>query len=135
MRACSLVAVLTLLVGGLACVPGGCAGSGGAPPRPARIGHVVFFDLVDPADRGALIADCDAKLAKIPGVVSYAAGRHLDVGRETVIDDYDVGLYIGFETEADYARYVSHPLHVELVEAWRPRLASLRVYDILDETE
>lgn len=128
-------AKFAVMLGGLAAAGlSGCA-TGSGPDRPARISHIVFLDLEDQADREALIADCDAKLAAIPGVVSYAAGRHLDVGRESVLSDYDVGLYIGFETEADYAAYVVHPLHMELVEAWKPRLVGMRVYDVLDESE
>ena len=103
--------------------------------RPARISHVVFFKLEDPGRRAELLADCDRLLPEIPGVVSYAAGRHLDVGRDSVDGDYDIGLYIGFETEADYAAYVEHPLHTELVQTWKPELEWLRVYDVLDETE
>lgn len=111
----------------------GCGG--GQSLRPARISHVVFFKLEDPDKRAALLADCDRLLPTIPGVVSYAAGRHLDVGRDSVDGDYDVGLCIGFETEADYAAYVEHPLHTELVATWKPELGWLRVYDVLDETE
>ena len=122
-----------VLVGLLAGFGSGC-GAGG-PARPARISHVVFIKLEDPAQRGALLADCDAMLPGIPGVSSYAAGRHLDVGRASVDGDYDVGLYIGFETEADYAGYVAHPDHVAFVERWKPELAWLRVHDILDDTE
>lgn len=125
----------TVLVSVVAAGLAGCASEAVGPAQPARISHVVFLELEDAGDRDALIADCDAKLAAIPGVVSYAAGRHLDVGRASVLSDYDVGLYIGFETEADYAAYVTHPLHVELVEAWRPRLRGMRVFDVVDETE
>lgn len=116
----------------------GCAVSGPAgrsTPRPARISHVVFLKLHDPGERGELLADCHRLLPAIPGVVSYAGGRHLDVGRASVDGDYDVGLYIGFETERDYAVYVDHPLHVELVESWRDRLEWMRVHDVLDERE
>ena len=93
---------------------------------------MVFIKLQDPEDRAALIADCDAMLSSIPGVTAYSAGRRLDVGRETM--DFDVGLYIGFETEADYAAYVENESHKELVERWKPNLEWLRVYDLLDET-
>ncbi len=110
-----------------------CGSSG--PARPARISHVVFLKLEDPSRRAELLADCDAMLPGIPGVESYAAGRHLDVGRDSVDGDYDVGLYIGFETETDYAGYVEHPDHVAFVEQWKPALAWLRVHDIVDETE
>ena len=103
-------------------------------PRPALISHVVFFKLQDPSGAPALIDACDTMLSEIPGVVSYAAGRHIDTGRPTVDGDYDVGLYIGFDTEDAYAAYVDHPQHVELVNEWKPRLAWLRVYDIHDPT-
>lgn len=129
-------AKLVVVLGGVAAAGvSGCASDGGGPGRPARISHVVFFELEEAGDRDALIADCEAKLSAIPGVVSFAAGRHLDVGRASVLSDYDVGLYIGFETEADYAAYVTHPLHVELVEAWKDRTLGMRVFDVVDETE
>ena len=125
--------VRTLLL--LCVVLTGCASSGAGVARPARIGHIVFLKLHDPEERGALLADCHRLLPAIPGVVSYAGGRHLDVGRASVDGDYDIGLYIGFETERDYAVYVDHPRHMELVETWKDRLAWIRVYDLLDERE
>ena len=112
-----------------------CAVTRSSPPRPARINHVVFFKLQDPNDTAELIDDCDSKLASIPGVVSYFAGPHLETGRSTVDSDYDVGLYVGFMTEAAYRGYVEHPSHIEVVAKWRPALESLLVRDILDETD
>ncbi len=111
-----------------------CAATPSNPPRPARINHVVFFKLQDPSDAAELIKDCDAKLASIPGVVAYFAGSHLDTGRATVDSDYDVGLYVGFMTEAAYRPYVEHPSHIEVVAKWKPSLKWLLVRDILDET-
>jgi hypothetical protein len=105
------------------------------PSRPARISHIVFCKLHDPSDAGALIADCDARLADIPGVAAYARGTHLDTGRgERVDGDYDVGLYLGFESEEAYEGYLNHPQHVTLVEDWRTRWQWIRVYDVLDES-
>lgn len=103
-------------------------------PRPALISHVVFIEVHDKADIPMLLAESDAALASIPGVVSYAAGEHLETGRPTVLHDYDLGLYIGFDSESAYAEYVSHPAHVGFVERWKPRLKALRVYDIHDPT-
>jgi hypothetical protein len=103
------------------------------PPRPARINHLAFFKLKNPADAPELIADCDRMLATIPGVVSYYAGTHLDTGRgERVDSNYDVGFYVGFENEQAYARYVDHPNHVAAVNKWRPRWEWIRVHDIVD---
>jgi len=104
------------------------------PTRPAYISHIVLISLRDPADADELLADSERILASIPGVVSFAAGPHFDTGRDSVIDDYDIGLYIGFDSEARYLEYVEHPDHIAYVEKWRPRLESLRVYDIGDPT-
>ena len=98
------------------------------------ISHVVLSELSDPSLAGALIADCDWLLTDIKEVSSYASGQHLDTGRTTVQSDYDVGLYIGFDSIEDYARYVEHPRHVELVDRWRSRISRMRVYDIGDPT-
>jgi hypothetical protein len=104
-------------------------------PRPAAINHFAFFKLKDPADAAPLIADCDAMLGTIPGVVSYFAGRHLDTGRGERIDsNYDVAFYVGFQTQADYARYVEHPRHKAMLQKWQPRWESIRVLDVLDAT-
>ncbi|MBX3363846.1 MAG: Dabb family protein [Phycisphaeraceae bacterium] len=112
-----------------------CPSSQTAPaPRPALISHIVLISLHDTGDIPSLIADSDRLLPFIPGVVAYAAGQHIDTGRPSVLTDYHVGLYIGFASVQDYAVYVDHPNHVELVETWRPRIASLRVWDVLDET-
>lgn len=110
---------------------GGCVSTGS--PRPvAAISHVVFVSLADPARADALLSDADASLACIPGVAAYAAGPHIDTGRSTVLHDYDIGMVIGFDSEADYAAYVTHPDHVAFVARWKPALTALRVYDIHD---
>lgn len=116
----------------------GCAHRSGelsSAPRPALVNHVVFISLNDPADAPALIADCDARLATVPFASSYYAGQHVDTGRDTVINDYDVGIFIGFDSLEDYAAYVEHPQHVALVSDWRPKIKALIVRDVLDETE
>jgi hypothetical protein len=112
----------------------GCAASWANPPRPARINHVVFFKLKNSEDAVKLIYDCDTKLATIPGVVAYFAGPHLETGRASVASDYDVGFYVGFMREDAYRAYVEHPSHIAVVEKWKPRLESLFVRDVLDET-
>lgn len=112
----------------------GCADHQHVAPRPARINHVVFFKLHDPAQTQALIDDCDALLRTMPMVRAYWAGVHIDTGRATVDGDYHVGAYVGFDSVEDYAAYLAHPNHDELVTRWRPQLQWLRVYDVLDET-
>jgi hypothetical protein len=112
----------------------GCATTPTAPSRPAAISHVVFFKLKSAADAPELLTDCDAKLPGIPGVVSYAAGRHLDIGRTNIDSDYDLGLYVGLADEAGYRAYLEHPLHTELVQKWRARWEWIRIYDVYDPT-
>ena len=112
----------------------GCATTQAIPSRPAAVSHIVFIKLNDSSETDALLADCDAKLSAIPGVVSYAGGAHLDTGRATVESNYDAGIYIGFDNEADYAAYVAHPNHVSLVNDWKAKMRWLRVYDIYDPT-
>lgn len=102
--------------------------------RTPLISHVVFVSLNDPARAGALLDDADRSLATIPGVVSYAAGPHIDTGRATVLRDYDIGMVIGFDSPDDYAAYVASPAHTGFVGRWMPEVESLRVYDIHDPT-
>lgn len=104
-------------------------------PRTALIGHIVFFDLSDPADDDALLADSDEMLGTIPSVSTYAAGRHIDTGRDSVLHDYDLAVYLGFESVEDLNAYVAHEQHIAFVTKWKPRLESLRVYDMHDPSE
>lgn len=105
-----------------------------AAPRPAAISHVVLITLHDPADAEALIADSDRLIATIPSVVSYACGTPLESERATVDGSYHVGLFVGFESAEGYQQYVDHEAHTALVEAWRARTASMRIFDIADPT-
>jgi hypothetical protein len=119
----------------LALVLVGCGSlAGGAASRPAPVVHLVFIQLTDPGQVEALLADCDRLLPGIPGVVSYAAGRHIDIGRPNIDSDYDLALVVGFEDEAAYHLYVDHPAHVELVTTWKERFAALMVRDFGDST-
>ncbi len=77
--------------------------------------------------------DCERYLATIEGVVSYWCGVHGDYGRGTVDSAYDVGLYVGFNSDEDYEKYVDDPKHVYLIDKWRLRFDSLRIFDVIDE--
>ncbi len=110
------------------CLIAGCS----APERPAMINHVVFFKLEDPEDSAELIEDCDRDLSTIPGVASYYCGQHGDFGRQNVDSDYDVGFYVGFETEEAYRAYLVDPAHTAVVGKWKPRWEWIRIYDVVD---
>src|SRR5262245_55026807 len=108
--------------------------AGDPPPRPAVINHVVLFKLKNPGDADELIGDCDRMLAKIPGIVSYYAGRRLEMGRPRAETNFDVGFYVGFTTQEEYTAYLSHPDHVAAVTKWNSRCESIRIQDVIDQT-
>ena len=133
LRMNTLAALVVIVIGGGAMLMGCASTTSVEPtmaPRPALINHIVFFKLKDSSDAAALIADCDARLATIPGVVSYYAGQHIDVGRANIETDYHVGFYVGFDSVEDYLGYVDHPDHVAMVQDWRPRFEWIRVWDV-----
>jgi hypothetical protein len=95
---------------------------------------VVLVTLKDPADAAELIADSDRLLATIPSVVAYACGTPPGTDRAGVDAPFSVGVYLGFETEEGLQAYLDHAAHTTLVEAWRPRIESMRIFDIADPT-
>lgn len=99
----------------------------------APVAHIVLIKLENASQSESLIADSRAKLGAIPQVASLHVGRHVDIGRDTIDRDYDVCISVGFQNVEDYLAYLAHPLHVELVEDWRPRWTWIRIHDVLDE--
>ena len=108
------------------------AGQRTPAPAPAMIGHIVFIQLKNPSDYHDLLHDADWMLGTISTVATYAAGRHLDTGRSTVTADYDLAIYLGFDSEQDLRTYVASEQHIGFVEKWKPRFKSLKVYDMID---
>ncbi|MFG0245125.1 MAG: Dabb family protein [Phycisphaerales bacterium JB052] len=111
-----------------------CTPTQSRAPRPALIGHIVFVELQNPDDYPQLLADSDAMLGTIPSVSTFAAGRHIDTGRDTIINDYDLAIYLGFQSVEDLNAYVAHEQHIAYVNKWKPRLTALRIYDLHDPT-
>lgn len=99
-----------------------------SPPADTGIHHLVFLRLTDPGRVAELDRDC-RELAAIPGVTAYWSGRPSPSERPVVVADYDLVLHLVFADEAAYAAYEAHPIHVRLVDAWRPHLADLKVRD------
>jgi hypothetical protein len=107
------------------------AGCSTTPDTPSTgVGHLVLFDLADPADQDAFIADNRAAMREIPGIVSVIIGPPLLSDREVEIDDFDIGLVIEFTSAVAYADYLNHPAHVELGRTWRSRIARMRIVDV-----
>ena len=124
----------TVLLIAMAILFVGCGTMGQRPFRPAVINHLVFFSLLDPEERYELIEDCDSGLSAIGGIVSYWCGEHGEFGRSKVDGDYDVGLYVGFDSNDAYNQYLNHPNHLSLVEKWKNRWGWIRIHDVVDET-
>jgi hypothetical protein len=99
------------------------------------VNHIVLFTLVDAGEAEAFIEANDRTLPRIPAVEAYFSGRHLPTGRAVVKDDYDVCVYLGFPSEEAYEAYLEHELHRDLVAAWRDRIETMRVYDVLVEDD
>jgi hypothetical protein len=101
-----------------------------AAPR-CRVAHDVFFVLEDssPENCAALVAACE-RLRVIPGVVRVTAGvRDVSQTREVNRQDFHVGLHVEFEDEAAYEGYLPHPVHQELLDAFREGFRAVEVFD------
>ena len=124
--------LMLILLVAMTCAQTGCSTSS-RPHHVGPVNHPVFISLHDPADAAALIDACDTLLPAIPGVTAYACGRPLDTGRENITLNFDVGLYLAFDSVKSYERYLAHPNHQKLVDEWMERIASMRIYDVMDE--
>ena len=129
MRLAGLV-LAALTLAGCACPWASSEAGADSSARAAPLLHLVLFHLEEPADAPALAADCARLLTTIPTVVSYAAGTHVDIGRDTVVSDYDLALRVGFDDVEGYRVYLEHPAHLELLALWKGRLASYEIYDL-----
>lgn len=112
----------------------GCSTGNHTPHDPGTINHIVLITLNDPSDAAELQADCDEMLSTIPSVTVYACGAHVDAGRNAAVDDsYTLGLLVSFDDMPGYTDYLEHPGHLALLDKWKSRFASLKIYDIGNE--
>ncbi|MDI9403643.1 MAG: Dabb family protein [Limnohabitans sp.] len=95
----------------------------------APLQHVVLVDLADDAEIPAMRAASDRALPHIPQVKGYICGTPVDIGRANVSGDYDLGIIVQFESVDAYKAYLEHPLHQELVRAWRPKWKKSYIVD------
>ncbi|MFO0962759.1 MAG: Dabb family protein [Phycisphaerales bacterium] len=96
------------------------------------ITHIVLVTVKDPTRIAELVSDCDVALPGIRSVASYSCGVPMVSDRPNVLRDFDVGLYVGFRTEADYRAYLDDPAHLELVAKWKDGWKSVRIYDVVE---
>ena len=109
-----------------------CATSGGANSvkiSSAHVQHVVFVTLANPSDAAAMKADSDAVLPKIPGVLNYACGPHIDVGRKNIRQDYTLGILVELSSVEAYRAYQANPEHVALIKKWKPKWSKSEMFD------
>lgn len=106
------------------------AGAGGDASQPLE--HVVIVWLKESGNRTAqnrIIAESQV-LKEIPGVLSLRAGTVIASERPIVDSSFDVALVISLTDRAALDGYLSHPLHVRLVEeTLKPLVDRIRVYD------
>ena len=103
---------------------------------PARLGaplqHIVLIRLRDPLDTAALVDACNALAEAVPTVRTAFAGLHEDIGRDTIVRDYDVCLIVGFDSVEGYRAYLEHPAHIQMLQEWKDRIEWLRIHDARD---
>jgi len=96
--------------------------------------HTVYFWINDTAPASAtdqLLADCQAYLSKIPGLVAIDAGRPAMTPRDVVDNTYAVGLLTAFADAAGHDVYQTHPLHLEFIARNKANWARVQVYDFV----
>lgn len=109
-----------------------CGSTRAAAPTatPGDMAHAVFFDLQDPTQAAALVRECRARLATIPGVKLLEVGTRCPEFTGPRNDQaFEVALWVVFEDQAAHDAYQVHPAHRALVEEWTPRLAGVEVFD------
>lgn len=109
---------------------GALAGEGEAQ---GSVQHVVIAWLTDPTDKAlrARYLEISRSLAKLPGVISYHAGTPIP-GRAPVDDSYDVAVVAVLKDQKALEEYKANPLHQQAVDAMRPLVQKVVVYDFAE---
>ena len=102
--------------------------SGGEP----MLSHVVFFTLIDNSEaaRAALVESCKTYLSDHPGTVSFSVSTRVPDLQRPVNDlEFDVALFVVFQTRADHDRYQTADKHSTFVETNESNFQQARVFD------
>ncbi|WP_144053879.1 Dabb family protein [Baaleninema simplex] len=100
--------------------------------RDSLVRHIVLVDLkskVPNSQIEELFETGEVQLAKIPGVVTVDFGRKARGDRPVHISDYDIAVYMEFESLEDLDRYQSHPIHQEFLKDNQHLWNGLQVLD------
>lgn len=125
-RCLRVLPVPALLLCLLLCLPP-AAGQDSQP-----LEHVVIVWLKQPGNQDAQsrIIGASQALTTIPGVVSLRVGTAVASERPIVDSSFDVALVVSFSDRAALDSYLTHPLHVQLVETTlKPLVERILVYD------
>jgi len=98
----------------------------------AGVLHSVYFALKDQSEeaRKRLVDACKKYLSDHPGAKSFSAGvRAADLDRSVNDTDFDVALYLQFETKAAYDKYQTAEKHLKFIEENRDNWKNVRVFD------
>lgn len=94
--------------------------------------HVVVVWLKSPgnAEHRRRIITASEVLREIPGVTGLRTGEVIQSDRSIVDSSFDVALIVSFADQAAMQTYLTHPVHVELVEhTLKPLVDKILVYD------
>ena len=87
--------------------------------------HVVLFDLKESTsaeDKAKIVTSGETLLSEIPGVIEVQLGDKAREDREVHIKNYDLALYVQFESNADLDVYSPHEKHQEFIKIVSPML-------------
>jgi hypothetical protein len=94
--------------------------------------HIVIFwtDPGNPKAADQLLAGAEEYLKRIPGVLSFHAGKMVPSHRPVVDQSYQVALNLTFPDKETQDAYQTHARHLEFVEkVFKPLCTKVAVYD------
>jgi len=92
--------------------------------------HVVLIKLNSPGQAQELVDDTQEALGLSGSTRAITPGVPFEMGRAEVDSDYDAAFVMEFKDAETYRRYLASPEHKRLVAKWKPRTASMRVFDM-----
>lgn len=102
----------------------------GTLAKPGQVKHVVVVWLKQAGDVGRFMA-LSKQLAELPGVVDYSIGPALPSEWGGAAADFHVGVVVTLEDRQGLYDYLHHPKHQQLIDAMRPLVDRIVVYDFI----
>jgi hypothetical protein len=94
--------------------------------------HVVLFWLkpdMPPAERAAIPVEMAAKAKLVPGLDAVWTGGPAGTPRDVVDNSFDLMLVMRFRDAAAAKAWDDDPIHLQLVDRFKPWFARVVVYD------